>query len=116
MSQDSREAASPPASADEGTITQAEPRAESRPPGHRTSAAPQAPATLVPEEGWHFLHLFYRVDRGRLADLPAGRREQGIEELKAILGGRAAGAPSSSSASPCPGTRPISASSWPTRT
>jgi hydrogen peroxide-dependent heme synthase len=55
--------------------------------------AAQTPATLVPEEGWHFLHLFYRVDRGRLADLPAGRREQGIEELKRILGERAAGGP-----------------------
>ena len=46
----------------------------------------QGPAeSLVPEEGWHFLHLFYRVDRARLADLPAGRREQGIEELKATI-------------------------------
>jgi hydrogen peroxide-dependent heme synthase len=54
----------------------------------------QGPAeTLVPEEGWHFLHLFYRVDRGRLADLPAGRREQGALELKRILGDRTPGGP-----------------------
>lgn len=54
----------------------------------------QGPAeSLVPEEGWHFLHLFYRVDRARLADLPAGRRDQGIEELKRILGDRPAGGP-----------------------
>jgi len=58
---------------------------------HESTA--QMPATLVPEEGWHFLHLFYRVDRGRLADLPAARREQGIEELKRILGERTAGGP-----------------------
>ncbi len=55
--------------------------------------AGQTPATLVPEEGWHFLHLFYRVDRGRLADLPTGRREQGIEELGRILRERPAGGP-----------------------
>ncbi len=53
----------------------------------------QASATLVPEEGWHFLHLFYRVDRGRLAEMPAGRREQGIAELKRALTERAPGRP-----------------------
>ena len=26
----------------------------------------QYPATLVPEAGWHFLHLFYQVDRRAL--------------------------------------------------
>ena len=35
--------------------------------GHRPAASEQIPATLVPEKGWHFLHLFYRVDRARLA-------------------------------------------------
>ena len=37
----------------------------------RTSpaASEQIPATLVPEKGWHFLHLFYRVDRARLGTL-----------------------------------------------
>ena len=55
--------------------------------------APQTPATLVPEEGWHFLHLFYRLDRGLLADMPAARREQGVEELKRILGERTPGGP-----------------------
>jgi peroxiredoxin len=89
MSQGAPEASSPPAAAEQGTTTHAEPRH----PGHRPSAAPQAPATLVPEEGWHFLHLYYRVDRGRLADLPAARREQGIEEMKRILGERSPGGP-----------------------
>jgi chlorite dismutase len=89
MSQDSGETASRPAAVGPGTINEA----GSRQPGHRPAAAPQAPATLVPEEGWHFLHLFYRVDRGRLADLPAARREQGAEELTRILGDRTAGGP-----------------------
>ncbi len=53
----------------------------------------QASATLVPEEGWHFLHLFYRVDRGRLAEMPAGRREQGIAELKQAMTERPPGGP-----------------------
>lgn len=53
----------------------------------------QTPATLVPEEGWHFLHLFYRVDRGRLLELPADRREQGIAELKRVLTERTPGGP-----------------------
>jgi hydrogen peroxide-dependent heme synthase len=53
----------------------------------------QSPGTLVPEEGWHFLHLFYRVDRGRLEGMTAARREQGIADLKRILGERAPGGP-----------------------
>jgi peroxiredoxin len=92
MSQDSTEATAPPAAA-QGTEARVEPAPGSRPAGTRPSAGPQAPATLVPEEGWHFLHLFYRVDRGRLADLPAGRRDQGIEELGRILGDRTAAGP-----------------------
>lgn len=56
-------------------------------------STPQTPGTLVPEEGWHFLHLYYRVDRARLAELPAGRREQGIEELKRALGERTPNGP-----------------------
>jgi chlorite dismutase len=56
-------------------------------------AAPQPSASLVPEEGWHFLHLFFRVDRARLADLSSGRREQGAQDLKHILGERRAGGP-----------------------
>ncbi len=91
MSQDSTAAAGPSA-AGQGT-TAGEPRSEAGRPGQHPAAAPQAPATLVPEEGWHFLHLFYRVDRGRLADLPAGRKEQGIEDLKRILGDRTASGP-----------------------
>src|SRR5262249_33920551 len=34
--------------------------------GHRPSASDQIEATLVPESGWHFLHLYYRIDRAAL--------------------------------------------------
>ncbi len=48
--------------------------------GHRPSSA-QVGATLVPEAGWHVLHLFYRVDRAALAALPAEARRAGRDEL-----------------------------------
>jgi chlorite dismutase len=51
------------------------------------------PATLVPEAGWHFLHLFYRVDRAALAALPAGARPAGREVLLRVLDASTAGAP-----------------------
>ena len=34
--------------------------------------AEQVPATLVPETGWHFLHVFYQVDRAALAGAHGG--------------------------------------------
>jgi chlorite dismutase len=42
-------------------------------------------ASLTPEAGWHFLHLFYRVDRQALAALPVSAREQGRREVLAAL-------------------------------
>jgi chlorite dismutase len=53
--------------------------------GHRPSASNQIEATLVPESGWHFLHLYYRVDRAALEALDADRRRQGREELARAL-------------------------------
>lgn len=54
--------------------------------GARPSAAPAiVPATLVPESGWHFLHLFYRIDREVLSRIPEETREAGRRELLAIL-------------------------------
>jgi chlorite dismutase len=53
--------------------------------GHRPAAAAQVPATLVPESGWHVLHLFYRVDRGALAALSESDRSLGREQLVAAL-------------------------------
>ena len=49
--------------------------------GHRPSTSAQVPATLVPETGWHFLHLYYRIDRAALASLDPEARRRGREEL-----------------------------------
>lgn len=61
--------------------------------GHRPAASAQYPATLVPEAGWHFLHLYYRVDRRVLAELPAEARRAGREELGRVLDRSSPGAP-----------------------
>ena len=61
--------------------------------GHRPAASAQVPATLVPESGWHFLHLFYRIDRGALADLNATARAEGAKELHRVLERPASGGP-----------------------
>lgn len=89
MSNSPHETSPPPTSAGHGTTAPA----VGRPHAGRPGAEPQAAASLVPEEGWHFLHLFYRIDRARLADMPASRREQGAEELRRILADRPAGGP-----------------------
>ncbi|MGC8640097.1 MAG: hydrogen peroxide-dependent heme synthase [Isosphaeraceae bacterium] len=54
-------------------------------------AAGQVAATLVPETGWHFLHLFYRVDRDRLSIFTAQERAGGRSELATILDARSPG-------------------------
>ena len=52
-------------------------------PGLLTSSIP---ATLVPDGGgWHFLHVFYRVDRRALAGLTAEQRAAGRSEVIAAL-------------------------------
>jgi hydrogen peroxide-dependent heme synthase len=61
--------------------------------GHRPAASEQVPATLVPESGWHFLHLFYRIDRARLAALSSDDRQRGIEDLLRVLRSKPPGAP-----------------------
>ncbi len=53
--------------------------------GHRPSPAAEIPASLVPEIGWHFLHLFYRVDRAELAKLSPSARDEGRAELIRVL-------------------------------
>ena len=60
--------------------------------GHRPAAAAQAAASLVPETGWHFLHLFYRVDRDRLRGFTDQERRDGRAELIEALGVRSPGA------------------------
>jgi hydrogen peroxide-dependent heme synthase len=61
--------------------------------GHRPAASDQIPATLVPQNGWHFLHLFYRVDRARLAVLTPEDRQRGLEDFRRALGASPSGAP-----------------------
>ena len=74
------------------------PAAESAPTqpmqhGHRPSSSEQIPATLVPEAGWHVLHVFYRIDRGALAALSPADREEGRQVLTRVLGKGAPGGP-----------------------
>src|SRR3954447_25055461 len=76
--------------ADESTRT--EPRTYPMQHGHRPAAAAQVPATLTPETGWHFLHLFYRVDRDRLRGFTEQERKAGRDELIAALDARKPGA------------------------
>jgi chlorite dismutase len=61
--------------------------------GHRPAVSEQIPATLVPAEGWHFLHLFYRVDRARLALISDEHRQRGLEDVRRILKAKPPGAP-----------------------
>ncbi|MHC5541111.1 hydrogen peroxide-dependent heme synthase [Singulisphaera rosea] len=60
--------------------------------GHRPSSS-QVPATLIPVDGWHFLHLFFKVDRGVLAGLSPEARAEGRAELERILTPSGAGGP-----------------------
>ena len=53
--------------------------------GHRPSSSERVPATLVPESGWHFLHVFYRVDRGALAALDEEARAEGRRQILEAL-------------------------------
>jgi hydrogen peroxide-dependent heme synthase len=81
------------------------PNAQTQPSqhGHRPAASAQYPATLVPEAGWHFLHLFYKVDRRLLAELPAGSRQSGREAILRALDRSAPGAPEQSQCFAVPG-------------
>jgi chlorite dismutase len=91
--QNAPESARSGSTSSEGAATSAGPRSEAGQPGARPSAREQAPATLVPESGWHFLHLFYQVDRSRLGDMSPGQREQGLEDLRRALGTKGPGGP-----------------------
>lgn len=62
-----------------------EPSASPPPRGHRPAESEPVPATLVPESGWHFLHVFYKVDREALARLEPDARVKGRLELAAAL-------------------------------
>ena len=71
--------------------------------GHRPASSAQVPSTLVPEAGWHVLHLFYRVDRGALAGLSESARREGREVLIRALDKSTPGAPEQIHAFAVPG-------------
>jgi hydrogen peroxide-dependent heme synthase len=60
--------------------------------GHRPASSAKYPATLTPETGWHFLHLFYRIDRDRLQKYTEAERAAGRDELAKVLGTKQPGA------------------------
>lgn len=53
--------------------------------GHRPASSEQIPATLVPVGGWHFLHVFYRIDREALSRLPLAARADAMAQLAAAM-------------------------------
>ena len=57
-----------------------EPATTAAKPRPHASAEP-SPASLVPETGWHFLHLYYRVDRAALAKIPDALRAEGRDSV-----------------------------------
>ncbi len=61
--------------------------------GPRPASADRFPSTLVPETGWHFLHLYYRVDRGALAGLSEEARREGRRQIIEALDRARPGAP-----------------------
>jgi peroxiredoxin len=71
--------------------------------GHRPASAERAPASLIPEVGWHFLHVFYRVDRAALANLSAEARLEGRRQILEALDRSRPGAPEQLQAFAVPG-------------
>ncbi|WP_435016164.1 hydrogen peroxide-dependent heme synthase [Tundrisphaera sp. TA3] len=91
--------------APESPTTATPPTARPGPPaqhGHRPAMS-AVPATLVPEAGWHFLHLFYRIDRAALAAIPEMEQEEGRRQIVEILGKDREGAPDQIHAFAIPG-------------
>jgi peroxiredoxin len=60
-------------------------------PAH--SAAPQSEPTIKMHDGWHCLHLYYRICQNTLSQLSESQRAAGREELIRLLDPARAGAP-----------------------
>ena len=73
------------------------------PHGHRPASSERIPASLVPETGWHFLHLFYRVDRAALASLSMEVRAEGRRQILEAVDRQRPGAPEQFHAFAVPG-------------
>ena len=56
-------------------------------------AAPSAEVSLKPAEGWHCSHLYYRLNRARLAGLSAAEMANGVRQFCEVLDPAADGAP-----------------------
>jgi chlorite dismutase len=63
----------------------------SGPPGHATQSLPEPSIRLT--EGWHCLHVYYRVDPARLGKLDAAERADGCRQAVEILNPQREGAP-----------------------
>lgn len=63
----------------------------SGPPSHVSQQLPEPTIRLA--EGWHCLHLFYRVDAAALQQLGTAARSAGREQFTQILDSQRAGAP-----------------------
>jgi hydrogen peroxide-dependent heme synthase len=59
----------------------------------RPAPAENIPISLEPTEGWHCTHLYYRWDRGALAQFSADQIAAGVEEVLAVLNPEGADAP-----------------------
>lgn len=60
-----------------------------RPPAHADLPAP----TVRTADGWHCLHIYYRINQSALAQLDESQRRHGAAELIAALDPERAGAP-----------------------
>lgn len=68
-----------------GSESPAQGRPSTASTGHRPHASEEVVASLVPPVGWHFLHLFYRVDRDILSKLTNEQRAEGRAQVIAAL-------------------------------
>lgn len=57
------------------------------------SAAPQTPPTILMTDGWHCLHLYYRICQSTLAGMDPRQRDEGRERLMQLLDPGRDGAP-----------------------
>lgn len=78
-----------------GAATAGPPQGHTQPGqhGHRPMSSAQVPASLNPETGWHFLHVFYRVDRQIFTSLSAEAIAKGREQIIHALDPKREGAP-----------------------